>query len=75
VDGQDVLLCSFFFFPSLFFTCPLPHISNLPIGIPGVFVLALVSLYPRLILKSESCRINKVRFAGKMFKTTWFSQM
>ena len=77
MGGQDVLLCSFLFVSPLFgFPCPLPHISvlSLPIGVPGVFVLALVTLYPRLILTSEPRRINTVRFTGKMFKTTWFSQ-
>jgi len=56
-----------FCFPLFGFPCPLPHISvlSLPIGVPGVFVLALITLYPRLILTSEPRRINIVRFAGK----------
>ena len=65
MGGQDVLLCSFLFVSPLFgFPCPLPHISvlSLPIGVPGVFVHALVTLYPRLILTSEPRRINIVRF-------------
>jgi hypothetical protein len=68
VGGQEVLLCSFP--PPLFvFPCPLSHISilSLPIGVPGVFALALVTLRPRLILTSEPRRINIVRATCFLF--------
>jgi hypothetical protein len=55
--------------PIFVFPCPLSHISilSLPIGVPGVFALALVTLRPRLILTSEPRRITIVHATCFLF--------